>query len=348
MPAKRRIGLLAGVVVLVAAAAHGALWWWAVTAMEREVAATLAAPPAAGWQASAGPLERGGWPLAATVALPGLAAAGPLGGVPGNILRWHAARMTVSIALLRPRTLVVELSGPQSLQLGPAPPVPVSAGEFRAEVPLEPGVPARAITIDATALTAGPPAGTLGVARLHIAAEQRPAALQGEPALTLAIAAHGIALPSAQAWPLGPTVERFLLDLAVTGPVPRQPDLALRAASWRDGGGAAEVRRLELAWGEVTLTGSATLALDAQLQPMGAATARLAGHAAALRALTASGLLAPRTAMAAGAVLGLMARPPAGGGAAVVEVPFSLQDRTLALGRIPLVRVPELVWHPPQ
>ena len=59
-------------------------------------------------------------------------------------------------------------------------------------------------------------------------------------------------------------------------------------------------------------------------------------------------MLAPRTAMAAGAVLALMARSPAGGGAAVVEAPFSLQNRTLALGRIPLVRVPELVWRLPQ
>ena len=50
--------------------------------------------------------------------------------------------------------------------------------------------------------------------------------------------------------------------------------------------------------------------------------------------------------MAAGAVLGLMARPQPSG-PPVVEVPLSLQDRTLSLGRIPLLRLPELVWRPP-
>jgi hypothetical protein len=49
----------------------------------------------------------------------------------------------------------------------------------------------------------------------------------------------------------------------------------------------------------------------------------------------------------AGAVLAPMARSPAEGGAARVEMPFSLQNRTLSLGLIPLVRLPELVWRPP-
>ena len=53
-----------------------------------------------------------------------------------------------------------------------------------------------------------------------------------------------------------------------------------------------------------------------------------------------------RSAMAAGAVLALMARPQPSG-PPVVEVPLSLQDRTLSLGRIPLLRLPELVWRPP-
>jgi hypothetical protein len=107
-----------------------------------------------------------------------------------------------------------------------------------------------------------------------------------------------------------------------------------------------ELRKLDIAWGDVRLSGSATLALDPALQPMGAATARIAGYNAALDALVASGVLAPRAAVAARAVLALMARPTESG-PPVVEVPFSLQNRTLSLGRIPLVRFPELVWRAP-
>ena len=42
-----------------------------------------------------------------------------------------------------------------------------------------------------------------------------------------------------------------------------------------------------------------------------------------------------------------MARPSPDGGPPAVEAPLSLQNRTLALGRIPLLRLPELVWRPP-
>ena len=351
--AGRRIGLIAGAVLLVTAAGHGGVWWWAVSTIEREVTANLAAPPLSGWQASAGTLRRGGWPLAATVEIPALAASGPLGNAPGDPWRWQAERMSVSIAFAHPRTLVVAVDGQQSLQAGTAPPVPFTARRLHAEVLLEPGLAPRAIAIDVTELQARLPAGPLGLMRLEISAAQHPAAQKGEAALAVTITAQGAAVPPGwlpPGWTLGPVIERFLTDLVVTGPVPRSADLADRATAWRDGGGTVELRRLELGWGEVTLSGAATLALDGQLQPAGTATARVAGHAVGLRALSAAGVLAPRSAMAAGAGLALLARPPAQGGAPVVEVPFSLHNRTLALvvlGRIPLVRVPELVWRPP-
>ena len=352
-PGAWRIGLIAGGVVLLAAGGHGGAWWWAVSTIEREVAANLVAPPLAGWRASGGALRRGGWPLAATVEVPALSAAGPLGNAPGETWRWQAERLAVSLAFARPRTVEVTIGGQQSVQVGTASPIPFTAQRLVALVTFEIGGPARTVTVEVAGLHAALPTGPLGIARLEIGTDQRPAAQKGEPVLVVMIAAQGINLPPGQPWPLGPTIERFLLDLVVTGPMPNIPDLADRAAAWRDGGGAVEVRRLELNWGEVTLSGGATLALDGQLQPVGAATARVAGHAAALRALTVAGMLTPRTSVAAGAVLALMARPPAGGGTPVVEVPFSLQNRTLALGggalgRIPLVRVPELVWRPPQ
>lgn len=348
----KRIGLIVGGVLLLVAV-HGGIWWWAVAAIERELVANLAAPPFPGWRASAGVPRRSGWPLAATVDVADLSAAGPFSNLPGDTARWQAERLSVSIGFANPRILIVNVDGRQSLQVGLAAPVPFSAERLRTEVELAFGGPARAIAIDIAALQAALPAGPFGIARLEIGAAQQPAALKGEAAVTVSIAARGVALPPAQAWPLGPAIERLLVELVVTGPVPRIVDLADRATAWRDGGGVMELRQLELAWGEVTLSGRATVTLDGQLQPAGGATARVAGHAAVLRALTAAGVLTPRSAMAAGAVLGLMARPPAGGGAPVVEVPLTLANRTLslgggALGRIPLVRVPELVWRPPQ
>ena len=53
--------------------------------------------------------------------------------------------------------------------------------------------------------------------------------------------------------------------------------------------------------------------------------------------------VAPQTAFAGKALLGLMAQPQPDG-SSVVEVPLTLKDRTLLLGRLPLARLPELVW----
>jgi hypothetical protein len=98
-----------------------------------------------------------------------------------------------------------------------------------------------------------------------------------------------------------------------------------------------------LDWGKLSFRGSATIALDDKLQPMGTATARITGHGEALDALVAANLLPPRTALAAKAILGLLGKKQ-DDGPPVVEVPLTLQDRTLQLGRIPLARLPQIVW----
>ncbi len=350
---KRKRGKwLAGLVAVVAlvAAAHTAVWYWAMGAMERQVAATLAAGPWPGWRAGGGRLQRDGWPLRVTVHVPDPSLEGPrpvgvAGGAPA--LRWTAGRLSASVSLLRPRLLVLTVAGEQGLAIGRAPPVPVTARLIRAEVPLEPGVPSHRIAVTVDSLRASLAQGPLTLDHLALKAEARPAALQGEPALAVDLRAEGVALPPGPAWPLGPTIRHLGLDAAITGPVPRTPDLLARAQGWRDGGGVLEVRRLEVDWDQTRLDASGTIALDAGLQPMGAAKARVIGHEAALRALAAAGVLTPRGAAAAGAVLALMARPAPEDGRPMVEVPLSLQDRTLALGRIPLVRLPELVWRPP-
>ena len=100
--------------------------------------------------------------------------------------------------------------------------------------------------------------------------------------------------------------------------------LAEQAAAWRDGGGSLEIRHLALIWGPLDLTASATLALDDQLQPMGAGSARLVGYAETLDALAAHGAISRSAATAAKAVLSLLAHNPEDGSPPDVEVPLTL------------------------
>ena len=77
---------------------------------------------------------------------------------------------------------------------------------------------------------------------------------------------------------------------------------------------------------------------------MGTANARLVGYAEALDALATNGVITRRTGTAAKAVLALIARKEEEGVPAEVEVPLTLQDRTLSMRQLPLLRLPTLVW----
>jgi hypothetical protein len=105
-----------------------------------------------------------------------------------------------------------------------------------------------------------------------------------------------------------------------------------------------ELHRLVIDWGEARLDATATMALDEELQPMGAGTGKIVGYDAALDALAANAALTRSAAKAAKAVLSLLANTPSDGEPAQVDVPLTLQFRTLSVRQVPLVRLPELDW----
>ena len=63
------------------------------------------------------------------------------------------------------------------------------------------------------------------------------------------------------------------------------------ATSWRDAGGSLELHRLTIDWGLTRVDATATLALDEDLQPMGAGAGKIAGYEAALDALAENAVL---------------------------------------------------------
>jgi hypothetical protein len=77
---------------------------------------------------------------------------------------------------------------------------------------------------------------------------------------------------------------------------------------------------------------------------MGAGTLRLTGAAPALDALAEAGVVNRRAASTARTVLPLLSRPSAENGQPEIEVPLTLEDRTLALARIPVARFEPLAW----
>jgi hypothetical protein len=126
--------------------------------------------------------------------------------------------------------------------------------------------------------------------------------------------------------------------------VPRKGNLPDRLARWRDRGGTVGVQRFAMTWGPAHTQASATITLDQQLQPMGAATLRVVGWEAASDALGRSGTIDPRAATVVRAMLGLVARQPDDGGPSEVELPVTLEEGIVSVGHVPLFRVPTVSW----
>ncbi|HET8996278.1 MAG TPA: DUF2125 domain-containing protein [Acetobacteraceae bacterium] len=342
----RSLGLSAFALLVLLAAGDAVYWRIVAGQLDSGFRAWIAAQRAAGWTVRGTPPRFGGWPLAATLTTTRISLSGGKLDFPGG-MDWDAGRLVLRVALLHPEQLQAIPSGVQHLRLGTGPAIPFTAGTMQAVVPLQPDQPPRTVILHATDLRAGLAGGgsTFTIGRLQAQLDSQPSA--AKPALGFAIQATSLALPGQYRWALGPSIEAVTLDGTLTGPFPATPDLTARATAWRDGGGALELRRLHLNWGPLSLTANARLGLDQQLQPAGHAEARVAGYDATLDALATAGALSPSAALAAKAVLSLMAQPAANGKPAEVDVPLRLQNGTLFMQTMPLVRLPVLDWPLP-
>jgi hypothetical protein len=340
---------LAALALAALVAGHALLWRWTGDRIETSFEAWARTRRATGWQVEHGPPQRGGWPFAATLRLPGFRLAGGGATLPGG-MDWQAEALVLRVTPPRLDRLMVEAHGRQRLRLA-ATEIPFAADRLKAVLPLAADVLPREAELRAERLRlrAGAAAGALEIERAQAHLETSTTAIEGEPAVLLIFTAEGITLPPPQAaggHPLPRRAESLSGELALSGPVPLgRRDLVARAEAWREAGGTLELRSMALRWGPVGAEVQATLTLDEALQPMGAGTVRVSGVGPAIEALAAEGVLTPRGAATARTVLALLARTPAEGGPSRVELPISLEGRTLSLGgRLQLMRLPPLAW----
>ena len=350
----RPLRTLAGalLLLLLLTAVHAAVWQWMGNRLAEGFEDWAATRRAAGWRVAHDPPQRGGWPLAATLRLPNFRLRGGEAVVPDG-LDWQAGALLLRSAPPRLDELRIEARGPQRLRLGRLD-LAFAADRLEGRLPLVAGVPPRGGDLLAERLRVGlpgQPEGRSGAAirTLRASLDTRSSATEGEAALSLSVAAEEVMLPvlSGRQYALGPMIAEAGLEAALTGPLPSGRVSAARVAAWRDAGGVLELRGLTLRWGEVAASAAATLALDDRLQPMGAGTLRLSGAEAALSALAEAGAIAPRAAATAARVAALLARPPPSGGPPELEVPLTLEERSVAVARVPTGRVPVLHWPTP-
>ena len=153
---------------------------------------------------------------------------------------------------------------------------------------------------------------------------------------------RSMALPPGTRLVTDDAVETLSFDATIKGPMPLAP-LEDALTAWRDAGGAVELNSFAFAQGPLAVTGNATLALDAALQPEGAGTITTTGLSEALEILIRDGLVPADRALIARATAKALEKPGPDG-RLQATVGLSLQNRTVSFGPVPLLALQPIEW----
>lgn len=170
--------------------------------------------------------------------------------------------------------------------------------------------------------------------------EQRPQQ-HTERALGLAADLHGLRVPLPAA-PVQGAIDDLAFGATVLGPISAGPPRQA-AAAWRDAGGTVELDRLALRWGGISVTGSGTLALGPDLQPIGAFSGAVSGFNELLKALADSGQLRMGDLTMARIGLAALAKPGPNG-KPEISTSFTIQNGQMYLGPLKLGAAPRINW----
>jgi Uncharacterized protein conserved in bacteria (DUF2125) len=162
-----------------------------------------------------------------------------------------------------------------------------------------------------------------------------------EPAFTAMADLRGLNLPDVPA-PLRNPVDQVSLTATMMGAI--QPGPARRAAdAWRATGGTLELERIALHWGTLSISGSGTLALDQDLQPIGALSGSIEGADELMNALVAAGRMRANDARMAHMALTMLAKPGPNGHPEI-STSLTIQNGAMFLGPVKLGPAPRIPW----
>ena len=306
---------------------------------------------AEGWTVDHGPVTAEGFPVALRIRIEGPRMAH---GDAAFFRSWRGPATTVSFRPWDPRRIGFSAPGTHHFALGPRDhrrQSALSAAEASGRMILDQRGRMQRMMLkldgarftpaaDAPETTARSLVLSLGVPQ---AAANQAVEPHQRPSLHLTAEVADIDLPRTARPALGRRIENLALTATVKGRLAgTSPTEAL--AVWRDNGGILEIERLQLKWAALGLGADGTMALDANMQPEGAMTARITGFRKTVDALVGAGAVRPRDAVTARIVLNMLAKTPADGGPPVITAPLSAQDGRLYAGPVALMRLPVIRW----
>ena len=143
--------------------------------------------------------------------------------------------------------------------------------------------------------------------------------------------------------PLGRNVRHVDAKGEMTGrfQLGKWPDVL---ALWRDEGGALDFKSLDLDYPPLRVRGDGTLALDSEMQPVGAFAVKADGVFASVDALYNKGLIPIGTSFATKIALGVLSKKSDDGNNSYLDMSLTLQDRTLYAGTVKLLKLAPVRW----
>ena len=344
-------GLLRTAVFVLAglAALYGAGWFYLAGRFSEAVGTFLDAQRAQGLDIARAGMAKGGFPLRleARLAAPSVRFAAA-----GKKWVWTPARAVFSAAPWALDRVTLDLAGGHALAAADAADARrwmARADELALETTLRGAVASGFVLVGRGIAAANSSAADedFAVARLNgrwRRAEVPPVDHLGE-SQSFEIAAGGVRIPARARLPLGPEIARFKIAGRVLGELlSLNPGMGPGAlGSWRDGGGTVELAGLDARYGALVLAGEGTVALDGELQPIAALTARIEGFSETIDALRERGAMPKRDAATAKLILAALATRAADGRLRLA-VPVTLQDGTLFAGPVAILRVPPIPW----
>ncbi|MGB8276213.1 MAG: DUF2125 domain-containing protein [Alphaproteobacteria bacterium] len=346
--------LFLGLLLALAVSAGTAVYWhYASEALREGIERWVAERRAEGLQAGYSSLVVKGFPfrLRATVRDPVLGRPAGTAGGRDVAWEWRGSELVASFSPWSMSHVDLKLPGTHQITLPTGPngwTVFATAGRAEGTLGLDDsGVPDSGdFNADDLDLLSDDGTQSVGVAHLKLSGATHEADSVPHQTATfdLSLASKGVELPAEAKLPLGGYIAVLEGQASLMGVLPPGP-LLEAATAWRNDGGTIEVHRLHLEWGPLVVEAGGTLALDSNLQPIGALSAIVRGFPETVDALVAGGMVQRADGETAKTVLGLLARAPKGGGPPELTVPLTLQNGWVYVGPVALARVPELNWR---
>tara|TARA_B100000676_G_C18085011_1_gene854309 strand:+ start:2157 stop:3206 length:1050 start_codon:yes stop_codon:yes gene_type:complete len=113
--------------------------------------------------------------------------------------------------------------------------------------------------------------------------------------------------------------------------------------NWTKNGGVIEINKMILNWGKLNFFGNGTFALDENLQPIAALSAKITGQNATINSMVVGGLIKASTGMLLKFITNALANKKRAKNQEI-KISLAVQDSFLYLGPIKILKIPKIRW----